>query len=108
MTVAADAASGQPWWLVAAGIVGTVLVAYVAARGPVWVEKIKARRNSLTLAPTPAEKVASAEDVLRDWLKATIRERDKALKEVDRLERRISALERELLRLGWDGRVLHE
>jgi len=102
--LAADAAPQQPWWLVAAGIVGTVVVAYVAARGPVWVEKVKARHHQ-SVKQTPAQKIASAEDVLRDWLKATIRERDKALKEVDRLEKRITTLERELHRLGWDGRT---
>jgi len=95
--------AGQPWWLAVAGIAGTVLVALIAARGPVWVEKIKARRH--TALSTPTKNVSGAEDVLRAWLKATIRERDKALKEVDRLERRIDELEKELYRLGWDGRT---
>jgi hypothetical protein len=36
-------------------------------------------------------------------LKETRRERDRALKEVDRLEKRIKELEFELHRLGWDG-----
>jgi hypothetical protein len=103
LMLAADASPSQPWWLVIAGIAGTIAVAYIAAKSPVWVERIKTRREPP--APTPAQKVASAEDVLRAWLKATIRERDKALKEVERLERRIQSLERELIRMGWDGRT---
>lgn len=105
MVLAADTATSQPWWLVIAGITGTVLVAYVAARGPVWVEKIKARHAPTAVPLKNQSKNTTAEDVLREWLKATIRERDRALKEVERLERRIDVLEKELYRLGWDGRA---
>lgn len=100
MILAADS-SVQPPWLVIAGIVGTVIVAYVAARGPVWVERHKAKRD----INTPAQKITGAEEVLREWLEATIRERDKALKDVERLGKRIERLEKELIRLGWDGRT---
>jgi hypothetical protein len=102
MLAAAADSSTQPWWLVIAGIVGTTLVAYLAARGPVWVEKIKVKRSHTR---PESRQTGSAEAVLREWLKATIRERDRALKEVDRLEKRIDELEKELYRLGWDGRT---
>lgn len=100
MYLAADTAPSQPWWLITAGILGTVLVAYIAARGPVWLEKVRTRHHTTT----PAEKVAGAEEVLREWLQQALKERDKAIKEVDRLNRRIDGLEKELYRLGWDGR----
>jgi hypothetical protein len=92
----------QPTWLVLAGIAGTILVAFLAARGPVWVEKVKARHSKQT---TPAQKVAGAEEVLREWLKVTRHDLSKALKENDRLAHRIDQLEAELYRLGWDGRT---
>jgi hypothetical protein len=98
--LAADSTPTQPWWLIAAGIVGTILVAYIAARGPVWLEKVRARHQT----HTPAQKVAGAEEVLREWLHQALKERDRALKEVERLNKRIDNLEQELWRRGWDGR----
>lgn len=106
MILAADAAPAAPWWVIVGGLVVSVLVALIAARGPVWLEKAKARlsRNK-EVPPTPAQQTASGEAILREWLKQTRRERDRALKEVDRLEERIKQLELELYRLGWDGRT---
>lgn len=101
MYLAADSTPSQPWWLIVAGIAGTILVAYMAARGPVWLEKVRARHQTRT----PAEKVAGAEEVLREWLQQALKERDRALKEVERLNKRIDGLEKELYRLGWDGRT---
>lgn len=101
MILAADTTPSQPWWLVIAGIVGTVAVAYLAAKGPVWLEKYKNRNNQ----PTPAQKVSDAEAVLREWLREARRERDQALKKVDQLNHRIDVLERELYSRGWDGRT---
>ena len=101
--LAADASASQPWWLAVAGILGTVIVAYVAARGPLWLEKFKARHGKQQ--GTAEQKVASAEDVLREWLHTALKERDKALKEVERLSKRIDQLERELYQRGWDGRT---
>lgn len=104
MFVAADPPTpSQPWWLYLIGVLGTILVAYLTARGPAWVEKIKARSHK-QVEPTPAERVNSTDAVLREWLKAALKERDKALREVERLNLRIDRLERELYRLGWDGR----
>lgn len=100
--LAADASSSQPWWLVVAGIAGTIIVAFVAARGPVWLEKVKERRAARP-APTPSEKVTAAEDVLREWLEATRRDLKAALKENERLEAKNDKLEREMWRRGWDG-----
>lgn len=101
MILAADTTPSQPWWLVFAGIVGTVTVAYLAARGPVWLEKFKNRNSQ----PSAAQKVSDAEDVLREWLREARRERDQALKKVENLNRRIDVLERELYSRGWDGRT---
>lgn len=105
MLLAADAAgSAGPWWVIAGGLIVTVLVALIAARGPVWVEKAKHRLGKTKPAElTPAQQTASGEAILREWLKHTRRERDRALREVDRLEKRIKVLELELFRLGWDG-----
>lgn len=104
MTLAADAAPTGPWWVIVGGLIVTVLVALIAARGPVWVERAKHRLGKAKPADlTPAQQTASGEAILREWLKQTRRERDRALKEVDRLENRIKALELELYRLGWDG-----
>lgn len=104
MTLAADAAPTGPWWVIVGGLLVTVLVALIAARGPVWVERAKHRLGKAKPAElTPAQQTASGEAILREWLKQTRRERDRALKEVDRLENRIKVLELELYRLGWDG-----
>lgn len=104
MTLAADAAPTGPWWVIVGGLIVTVLVALIAARGPVWVERAKHRLGKAKSADlTPAQQTASGEAILREWLKQTRRERDRALKEVDRLENRIKVLELELYRLGWDG-----
>jgi flagellar motility protein MotE (MotC chaperone) len=105
--LAADAAgSAGPWWVIAGGLIVTVLVALIAARGPVWVEKAKHRLGKAKPAElTAAQQTASGEEILREWLKQTRRERDRALREVDRLEERIKQLELELHRLGWDGRT---
>lgn len=104
MTLAADAAPTGPWWVIVGGLLVTVLVALIAARGPVWVERAKHRLGKAKPADlTPAQQTASGEAILREWLKQTRRERDRALKEVDRLEKRIKVLELELYRLGWDG-----
>jgi flagellar motility protein MotE (MotC chaperone) len=104
VTLAADAAPTGPWWVIVGGLIVTVLVALIAARGPVWVERAKHRLGKAKPADlTPAQQTASGEAILREWLKQTRRERDRALKEVDRLENRIKVLELELYRLGWDG-----
>jgi hypothetical protein len=106
VTLAADAAPTGPWWVIVGGLLVTVLVALIAARGPVWVEKAKARLGKTKpVELTPAQQTASGEEILREWLKETRRERDRALKEVDRLEKRVKQLELELHRLGWDGRT---
>jgi hypothetical protein len=101
--LAADAAPTGPWWVIVGGLAVTVLVALIAARGPVWVERAKQRIGKAPDPLTPAQQTASGEAILREWLKETRRERDRALKEVDRLEKRIKELEFELHRLGWDG-----
>lgn len=103
MILAADAASAGPWWIALGGLVVTVLVAFLAARGPVWVEKAKHRLTGKPKELTPAQQTASGEAILREWLKETRRERDRARKEVERLELRIKDLELELYRLGWNG-----
>lgn len=106
MTLAADAAPTGPWWVIVGGLLVTVLVALIAARGPIWVEKAKHRLGKPNPAElTAAQQTASGEAILREWLKQTRRERDRALREVDRLEARIKQLELELHRLGWDGRT---
>lgn len=97
---------GSPWWVYAAGLPVTVLVAYVAARSPVWVEKAKARWGK---APDPApalEKVAAGEAILREWRDATQAELDDAEAEIDRLQDRVRRLEAELYRRGWNGKRL--
>lgn len=102
MYLAADASPSQPWWLVIAGIAGTLFVAYVAARGPVWLEKVKTRHDKTS---TPAQQVAGAEEVLREWLQSTRHDLANAIRENERLERRVDQLEAELYRRGWDGRT---
>jgi hypothetical protein len=104
VNVAADAAPAGPPWVIIAGFVVTVLVAIVAARAPVWLEKAKARFGKPK--ESPAQLAATGEAVLRAWLKETQRQRDKALKEVNRLQERIDVLEAELYRRGWNGGVL--
>ncbi|MFD8496349.1 hypothetical protein [Amycolatopsis sp. NPDC059657] len=80
-----------------------MLVAIIAARGPVWLEKAKARFGKPK--DTPEKLAATGEAILREWLKETKREKEKALKDVARLSARVDALERELYRRGWDGRL---
>lgn len=114
MNVAADAVSSGNPWLIIAGIAATILVAIIAARGPVWLEKTKARFGKYKETPKQISSVGEA--ILREWLQATRSERDKALKDVARLQRksiedtvkyqkRIDVLETELYRRGWDGRL---
>lgn len=107
MNVAADAASSGPPWLVVASLVATLLVGLIAARAPVWLEKAKARfgKAPKELPTTPAEKAATGEAILREWLEETRDERDTALRKVDQLEHRVHQLTVELQRLGWDGRT---
>ena len=112
----ADAASPQtPIWLQM--LLGALTLAGVllSTLGPIWLEKVKARlaqrkerrttRHEQGTPLTPAEKITSAEEVLREWLRDAKREKDKALREVARLQKRIDQLEKELYRLGWDGRL---
>lgn len=106
MILAADATAGPPWLTITLAVVG-LLGIYATARGPVWLEKAKARwgKPPEVEASAPIEKVAAGEAILREWLSETKRERDKAQREVDRLEKRIKVLEAELYKLGWDGRT---
>lgn len=100
MVVLAADASPSPSWLGVVTAVTAVAVAFLAAFGPVWLEKFKNRNN-----PVSQHKVSDAEAVLREWLQQAIKERDRALKDVDKLNKRIDQLERELWRRGWDGRT---
>jgi hypothetical protein len=97
---AAEPPPGSPWWVYAAGFLVTVLVAYVAARGPVWVERAKQRIRTTSDPPAAVEKApaASGEVVLREWLRSVERKNK-------RLEQRVDDLEAELYRRGWDGRL---
>lgn len=97
---AAEPPPGSPWWVYAAGFLVTVLVAYVAARSPVWVERAKARLGKAPDPPAAVEKAATAsgEAVLRQWLRSVERKNRQ-------LEERVDALERELYARGWDGRL---
>jgi hypothetical protein len=95
-----------------AGFLVTVLVAYVAARSPVWVEKAKARLGKQPAAPAPAveaaagaEKGTAGEAILREWRDATQADLDEAEQELSRLRKRMGKLEAELYRRGWDGRL---
>lgn len=112
----ADAASPQtPIWVQILLAILAFAGITVAALSPIWSEKVKARlaqrkerrtaRHEEGTSPTPAEKIASAEEVLREWLREAKREKEKALRDVARLQKRIDALEQELYRLGWDGRL---
>ena len=103
---AADVASaGPPWLTVGIAVLGLVGV-YVTARAPVWLERAKARFGKpKESASTPAEKAATGEAILREWLADTIQERDRAQAEVKRLTKRIEALKAELYQRGWDGRM---
>lgn len=110
MSLAADAPTpppGSPWWVYVAGFLVTVLVAYVAARGPVWVEKAKGRIGGGKPAdPAPAvEKASAGEAILREWRAATQADLDEAEQEIARLRKRMGKLEAELYRRGWDGRL---
>ncbi|WP_410676643.1 hypothetical protein [Amycolatopsis sp. cmx-4-68] len=108
MSLAADAPPpGSPWWVYVAGFLVTVLVAYVAARSPVWVEKAKGRLGGGKPAdPAPAlEKATAGEAILREWRNATQADLDEAEQEIARLRKRMGKLEAELYRRGWDGRV---
>lgn len=109
MSLAADAPTpppGSPWWVYAAGFLVTVLIAYVAARGPVWVEKAKGRIANKPADPAPAvEKASAGEAILREWRDATQADLDEAEQELVRLRKRMGKLEAELYRRGWDGRL---
>lgn len=108
MDLAADAPPpGSPWWVYVAGFLVTVLVAYVAARSPVWVEKAKSRLGGGKPAdPPPAlEKATAGEAILREWRDATQAELNEAEQEITRLRKRMGKLEAELYRRGWDGRL---
>ncbi|WP_372672965.1 hypothetical protein [Amycolatopsis kentuckyensis] len=111
MHVAADAVpAGSPWWLSLAGLVGAILIAYIGARAPVWLEKAKLRLGSSKPADPPAtvEKSAaptSGEAVLREWLRDEQRTVKRLERRAEALERRADALEQELYRRGWDGRL---
>lgn len=99
MSLAADAVPpGSPWWLFAAGLLVTVLVAFIAARGPVWVEKAKRQIGKAPDPPQAVEKASAGEEILREW-------RDATQAELDQAEARVDKLEAELYRRGWDGRL---
>lgn len=89
------------------GFIVTVLVAYIAARSPVWVERAKVRFGSSKAADPPAalEKTTAGEIVLREWRDATQAELDEAERKNDQLQKRTRKLEAELYRRGWDGRL---
>ena len=97
--------AGSPWWVYVAGFVVTVLVAYVAARGPVWAERAKQRLGKAADPPAAVEKTPTGEAILREWRDATQKELDEAEKRNDRQAKRISKLEAELRARGWDGRL---
>lgn len=97
--------AGSPWWVYVAGFFVTALVAYVAARGPVWVERAKQRIGKATDPPPALEKAATGEAILREWRDATQKELDEAEKLNQRQAKRISKLEAELYARGWDGRL---
>lgn len=103
MNVAADAASTGPPWLVISLAVLTLLGVFAMAMGPVLVEKVKGRFGKPK--ETPAQLEATGEAILQKWLAETKREKAMALRKVERLEVRIDALEKELYRRGWDGRL---
>jgi flagellar motility protein MotE (MotC chaperone) len=88
-----------------AGFVVTVLIAWVAARSPVWVERAKQRLGKSPDPPPALEKVGTGEAILREWRDATQKELDEAEKRIDRQAKRISRLEAELRARGWDGRL---
>jgi flagellar motility protein MotE (MotC chaperone) len=111
VSLAADAPPpGSPWWVYVAGFLVTVLVAYVAARSPVWVEKAKGRiakpaEPAAAIDKPGAEKATAGESILREWRDATQAELDEAEQEITRLRERMGKLEAELYRRGWDGRT---
>lgn len=108
MSLAADAIPpGSPWWVYVATSLVAFLVAYVAARSPVWVERAKGRIAGKAAADPPAavEKANAGEAILREWRDATQAELDEAEQENDALRARIARLEAELYRRKWDGRL---
>ncbi|WET79227.1 hypothetical protein P3102_35250 [Amycolatopsis sp. QT-25] len=113
MSVAAEAIPpGLPWWVYAATSLVTLLVAYVAAKSPVWVEKAKGRIGKAPDPPPTVEKTSAGESILREWRDATQADLDEAeqkndllLGRIDQLQERIRQLEAELHRRGWDGRL---
>ncbi|UUV34373.1 hypothetical protein NQK81_13260 [Amycolatopsis roodepoortensis] len=105
---AADAIPpGSPWYVYAITSLVAFLVAYVAARSPVWVEKAKGRIAGKAAADPPAavEKVNAGEAILREWRNATQKALDEAEQDNDELRERIARLEKELYARGWDGRL---
>jgi hypothetical protein len=99
--------AGLPWWVYVGSFIVTVLIGWIAARSPVWLEKAKARIGigKVTAAPSALANATAGEAVLREWRDATQAALDEAEADVDRLQERVRKLEAELYRRGWNGRL---
>jgi hypothetical protein len=110
--VAAEAAPAGPPWLSIIAIVSAVLVALITARGPVWLERAKARygkdkgaaeSKSNTSTPPVIERTDRAIDLVGEAMSDYRKERDEFREELRLARLRIDYLEGQLYLRGWKG-----